>query len=87
MTEALWKARPTIGGAVGGIPLQIADGETGYLVSSAAECAALSLEVLAEPERHRQMALKGKEHGRIHSRTPRPCATTCDCSATCSRGR
>ena len=34
VTEALWKARPTIGGAVGGIPLQISDGETGYLVGS-----------------------------------------------------
>ena len=28
VTEALWKGRPTIGGNVGGIPLQIEDGET-----------------------------------------------------------
>ncbi len=34
VTEALWKGRPTIGGDVGGIPLQIVDGESGYLVSS-----------------------------------------------------
>jgi len=71
VTEALWKARPTIGGAVGGIPLQISDGETGYLVRSAAECAARCLEVLADPERHRLMALKGKEHVRTHFLTPR----------------
>lgn len=71
VTEALWKARPTIGGDVGGIPLQITDGETGYLVGSAAECAARCLEVLAEPERHRQMALRGKEHVRAHFLTPR----------------
>ena len=28
VTEALWKGRPTIGGNVGGIPLQIEDGES-----------------------------------------------------------
>ena len=39
VTEGLWKGRPTIGGDVGGIPLQIEDGVTGYLVKSAAECA------------------------------------------------
>ena len=35
VTEALWKGRPTIAGDVGGIPLQIVDGESGFLVSSA----------------------------------------------------
>ena len=39
VSEALWKARPFIGGDVGGIPLQVQDGETGYLVSSPEECA------------------------------------------------
>ena len=34
VSEAIWKARPFIGGDVGGIPLQIEDGVTGYLVSS-----------------------------------------------------
>jgi glycosyltransferase involved in cell wall biosynthesis len=34
VSEALWKARPFIGGDVGGIPLQVQDGETGYLVDS-----------------------------------------------------
>ena len=39
VTEALWKGRPTIGGNVGGIPLQIEDGVTGYLVDSPEEAA------------------------------------------------
>ena len=39
VTEALWKGRPTIGGDVGGIPLQIVDGESGFLVSSVARSA------------------------------------------------
>jgi trehalose synthase len=71
VTEALWKARPTIGGAVGGIPLQIQDGATGYLVKSAAECAERCLQVLAEPEKHRRMALVGKEYVRREFLTPR----------------
>ncbi|MFC5971591.1 glycosyltransferase [Halomarina salina] len=32
VSEALWKGRPVVGTNVGGIPLQIADGENGYLV-------------------------------------------------------
>jgi trehalose synthase len=71
VTEALWKGRPTIGGDVGGIPLQIEDGVTGYLVTSAAECAARCLDVLADPEKHRRMALLGKEHVRREFLTPR----------------
>ena len=31
VTEAMWKARPVIGGAVGGIRRQIIQGVTGYL--------------------------------------------------------
>lgn len=33
VSEALWKERPVVGSNVGGIPLQIDDGETGYLVT------------------------------------------------------
>ena len=71
VSEGLWKGRPTIAGAVGGIPLQIQDGDTGYLVNSAAECAERCLDVLADPEKARQMALKGKEYVREHFLTPR----------------
>src|SRR5436190_3991652 len=39
ITESLWKTRPTVGGRVGGIVAQLADGETGWLVESAHECA------------------------------------------------
>ena len=49
VTEAIWKARPFIGGDVGGIPLQVTDGESGFLVSSVEECAQRSLEILARP--------------------------------------
>ena len=39
VSEALWKARPTVAGNVGGIPLQIQDGVTGFLVNSPEEAA------------------------------------------------
>jgi trehalose synthase len=71
VSEALWKARPFIGGDVGGIPLQVKDGETGFLVSSPAECAERTLEVLREPELGKRLARAGKEHVRRHFLTPR----------------
>jgi trehalose synthase len=71
VSEALWKARPFIGGDVGGIPLQVEDGRTGYLVSSPEECAARALEILRDPELGRSLGRAGKEHVREHFLTPR----------------
>jgi trehalose synthase len=45
VTEALWKARPLIGGAVGGIPAQVIDGHTGLLVHTV-EGAGLAIRTL-----------------------------------------
>ena len=71
VTEALWKARPFIGGNVGGIPLQIQDGESGYLVDSPEECADRSLRVLRDPELGKRLGRTGKEYVRTHFLTPR----------------
>ena len=71
VSEALWKARPFIGGDVGGIPLQVRDGETGYLVSSPEECAERALGVLREPGLGKFLGRAGKEHVRQHFLTPR----------------
>ena len=71
VAEALWKARPMIGGRVGGIVRQIEDGVTGYTVSSSEECAVRVMDVLADPEAARAMARRGKEHVRTHFLTPR----------------
>src|SRR5215211_4325275 len=71
VSEALWKARPTVAGAVGGIRVQIADGETGWLVGSAAECAEACIEILRDPTEARVRALKGKEVVRRNFLTPR----------------
>jgi trehalose synthase len=71
VAEALWKARPTVGGDVGGIPLQIISGETGYLVSTPEECARHSLAILQDPELGRRLGLNGKELTRERFLTPR----------------
>jgi trehalose synthase len=71
VTEALWKGRPMVAGRVGGIVTQIDDGETGWLVDSAAECAQACIEILRDPAEARVRALKGKEHVRRHFLTPR----------------
>jgi trehalose synthase len=71
VSEALWKARPTVAGNVGGIVDQIRDRQTGWLVNSSDECARACLEVIGEPGRAREVALAGKEHVRRHFLTPR----------------
>jgi trehalose synthase len=71
VTEALWKGRPTIGGNVGGIPLQISDGETGFLVDSPEQCAQRCLEILADPELGKRLGRAGKEHARKEFLSPR----------------
>jgi trehalose synthase len=71
VTESLWKARPTIGGDVGGIPLQITDGESGFLVSSVEECARRSIEILGDPSLGKRLGRQGKEAARARFLTPR----------------
>ena len=71
VSEALWKARPFIGGAVGGIPLQVHDGVTGYLVSSIEDCAARCLAILEDPELATTLGRNGKEHVRERFLMPR----------------
>jgi len=71
VTEAIWKGRPLIGGDVGGIPLQVSDGETGFLVSSVEECAWRALEILQDPGLGRRLGLAGKERVRKQFLMPR----------------
>jgi trehalose synthase len=71
VTEAIWKARPLIGGKVGGIPLQITDGESGFLVSTVEECAQRALEILEDPGLGKYLGRAGKEAVRKRFLTPR----------------
>ena len=71
VTEAQWKGRPMIGGDVGGIPLQIEDGTTGFLVDSPEAAARRTIELLEDPELAKRLGRAGKEHAREHFLTPR----------------
>ncbi len=64
VSEALWKGRPVIGGATGGIPLQVLDGLTGYLVYSAEGAAFRARYLLNHPEVAREMGRRGVEQVR-----------------------
>jgi trehalose synthase len=71
VAEALWKGRPFIGGDVGGIPLQVTDGVSGYLVRSVEDCAARCLDIINDPALGRALGRHGKEHVRANFLTPR----------------
>ena len=71
VTEAIWKARPFIGGRVGGIPLQVSDGESGYLVDTVQECADRALAIIEDPGLGKRLGRTGKEYVRTHFLTPR----------------
>lgn len=64
VSEAMWKQKPVIGGKAGGIVEQIVDGETGFLVTTVAETAEKVVYFLENPEKVKQMGLKGKERVR-----------------------
>ncbi len=61
VTEAMWKGTPVIGGKVGGIKYQIADGKNGYLVSSIDEAAERMVSLLKDDALRREMGKKAKE--------------------------
>jgi trehalose synthase len=71
VTEALWKARPFIGGDVGGIPLQVENGISGYLVTTPEQCAARCVDILQDPALGKALGRRGKTHVRKHFLTPR----------------
>src|SRR5262249_50831964 len=66
VSEAIWKARPFIGGNVGGIPSQIEDGVTGFLVCSPEQCAERAREILLDPLLGKELGRRGKEYVRTH---------------------
>src|SRR4051794_4443116 len=64
VTEALWKGKPTIAGAVGGIPNQIIHKLTGVLVHSVEGCAFQIRYLLTHPEFAAQLGKNGKAHAK-----------------------
>jgi trehalose synthase len=62
VAEALWKGKPVIAGAVGGIPLQIKHQYSGILTYSIDGTAFYLKQLLNEPTFARELGLNGKNH-------------------------
>jgi len=64
VTEALWKAKPVIASAVGGIPLQIIHEHSGLLTKSRDETEYYLKKVLSDPGYAMRLGENGREHVR-----------------------
>ena len=62
VSEALWKKKPVIAGAVGGIKQQVINGVTGYLVHSPEGAAQRAVQLLANPTLRDQLGENGYLH-------------------------
>ena len=70
ITEALWKGKPVIAADVGGIPIQIRDGDTGYFYQTPNETAQMVLYLLEHPNAARIMGEKGRRYVKEHFLLP-----------------
>jgi trehalose synthase len=69
VAEAMWKARPVVASAVGGIQDQIVDGETGVLIEDPSDLRAFgeaTLALLHDPQRRKLIGANAREHVRRH---------------------
>lgn len=66
VSEALWKETPVVGSDIGGIPSQIVDGKTGYLVDPQDfdEVAKKVMDILSSERLQNEMGRKGRERVR-----------------------
>jgi trehalose synthase len=66
VAEALWKRKPVVASNVGGIPLQIKDGETGYLLepNDYDGFAERIVGILKEPSQAKSLGEKARQHVR-----------------------
>ena len=62
VAEAMWKGKPVIGGAVGGISVQIIYGQTGFTVNSIEGCAYRIRYLLNNPEILQEIGRKAKDY-------------------------
>lgn len=71
VSEGMWKGKPLIGGNVGGIRLQIVDGESGYLVDSAGAAGERMAQLLADPDLRAAIGRNARERVRQRFLMPR----------------
>jgi trehalose synthase len=71
VSESLWKGTPVVAGRAGGIPLQMADGAGGSLVTTVEECAAAIVALLRDPAQAEELGRRGRRRVRDHFLLPR----------------
>lgn len=64
VAEAMWKGKPVVGGAVGGITRQLQNGVTGYLVHSVEGCAYALRRLLSDAGQREAMGHLAREFAR-----------------------
>lgn len=62
VSEAMWKRKPVIGGNTGGIPLQVINGITGFLVNSPQGASHYIIYLIRNEEIRRRLGTNAREH-------------------------
>ena len=71
VSEGMWKGKPVVGGNVGGIRIQIEDGESGFLVGSAQEAGVRVAQLLADPNLRSEIGRNAQDRVRDNFLMPR----------------
>jgi len=73
VSEALWKGTPVVATDVGGIPLQVVDGQTGYLVQPGdyERAAERAVQIVEDRELRERLGAQGRMHVRQKFLMPR----------------
>ena len=64
VAESLWKKTPVVATRVGGIPLQIINGKTGFFINSNREAAKRCAELIKNDKLRTRIGEQGREHVR-----------------------
>ncbi len=70
VTEALWKSKPLITGNVGGIPLQVRHGDTGFFYETPRKTAKTIISLLDNPSVASEMGARGRQYVKEHFLMP-----------------
>jgi trehalose synthase len=70
ITEALWKGKPVIAANVGGIPLQVRDGDTGYFYETPHQSAKQVTYLLENPQAAEMIGKRGRRYVGEHFLLP-----------------
>ncbi len=71
VSEGMWKGKAIIGGNVGGIRLQIEDGQSGYLVNSSVEAGERIAQLLSDPDLRATIGKNARQRVRERFLMPR----------------